>query len=263
MTSFKLTLCELEDTGNQEVESFSPTCVKVHRALALAGFSYERGKSAPEAFRGGNPATDVPVLIVDGRPVPDSSEVVSLLDVMSGGALTNGLDRAARAEAKLWEEMADTVLNAFVVAARWLDEDNWPRTRAAYFTTMSPPARAIVPSRLRSRVRERLEMNGGGRARDDLRDSRFVMTLDELEARAPERGFWLGDAPSRADVAIFAQLWSLRTSLTPRQAGQIAARPRLSAWLERVHAACDRAPVQVTHVATRAPVRISASYAFA
>ena len=59
--------------------------------------------------------------------------------------------------------------------------------------------------------------------------------LDELEARAPEDGWWMGGAtPSVADVGLFAHLHSLRVALTPRQAEQVAARSKLSAWLDRV-----------------------------
>jgi glutathione S-transferase len=58
--------------------------------------------------------------------------------------------------------------------------------------------------------------------------------------RAPVRGFWLGDRPSRADIAIFAPLWALRTELTVRQARTLAARRNLTRWLFRVDAACQR-----------------------
>ena len=56
-----------------------------------------------------------------------------------------------------------------------------------------------------------------------------------IDARAPERGWWCGRAISVADVALFAQLHSLRTPLTQPQADALALRKRLSAWLDRVH----------------------------
>lgn len=241
MNSPHFVLCELEDTEIAGVESYSPFCLKVHRALALTGFAYERRHAGrPDAYRKYNPAGQVPVLLVDGVPVFDSTEIVTRLDFMSGGALNRGLDRPGRAEAFLWEEMADTTLNGFLVAARWLDDENWPLTKGAYFGAMPALVRAIVPGRLRSGVRRRLEARDVVRNGLDACWARFEVTLDELEARAPARGYWLGDAPSRADVAIFAQLWSFRTDLTARQAASIARRKRLSAWLERVDHACQR-----------------------
>jgi glutathione S-transferase len=50
-------------------------------------------------------------------------------------------------------------------------------------------------------------------------------------------GFWLGPRLSVADVALFAQLHSLRTSLTPWQRDSVEARESLRQWLDRVDVA--------------------------
>jgi hypothetical protein len=65
-----LVLCELTDAGEPRLESHSPFCLKVHRALELCRFSYERRHAArPDAYRHYNPLAQVPVLLVDGEPV--------------------------------------------------------------------------------------------------------------------------------------------------------------------------------------------------
>ncbi len=61
--------------------------------------------------------------------------------------------------------------------------------------------------------------------------------LDDLDARAPAAGFWLGDRLGVADIALFGQLRSFDTPPTPQQATDLRARKRLSAWLNRVDAA--------------------------
>ncbi|HKQ68321.1 MAG TPA: glutathione S-transferase family protein [Polyangiaceae bacterium] len=239
MKAPRFVLCELADANLPRVETYSPMCLKVHRALQLCGFSYERRHAArPDQYGHYNPAKQVPVLLVGGEAVFDSTRALSRLDLLSGGALSRGLDSSQKGEAFLWEEMADTVLYGFVVAARWADEANWPLTKAAYFAGMPSVVRAIVPARIRNKIVRGLW------ARDVTRPSlaicwaRFEETLDNLEASAPKRGFWLGEVPTRADVAIFAQMWSLRTALTPRQGASVDARPALSAWLSRVDEAC-------------------------
>ena len=59
-----------------------------------------------------------------------------------------------------------------------------------------------------------------------------------LEARAPLEGFWVeSDTPTVADVAIFGQLHGLRTPLTAAQGRELALRPALTDWLDRVDAA--------------------------
>ncbi len=159
-----------------------------------------------------------------------------------GGALTRGLDARARAAAWLWEDVADTSLNGFLVAARWADERNWPAVRDAYFGGAPWPVRALVAPQIRRGV------IGGLVARDVWRAGaracweRFEKALDQLEARAPEQGFWVGAAPSVADLAIFAQLHSLRTRLTRPQGEALAAHPGISAYLDRVDAVTRERP---------------------
>ena len=120
-----LVLCELTDPAVDGLESYSPFCLKVHRALRAAGLSYERRHEAnPGAFRALNPTGQVPVLLVDGEPVFDSTRILARIETLAIVPLSRSSDVAARAEAWLWEELADTSLNGFLVAARWADDRN-------------------------------------------------------------------------------------------------------------------------------------------
>jgi len=232
-----LVLCELSDPGLDGVESYSPFCLKVHRALKWSGLHYERRHGEqPATFRKLNPAAQVPVLIVDGQPLGDSTRIIQKLATLSARPLFPATIRE-KAEAQLWEELADTALNGFLVAARWADGRNWPRTRTAYFPTLPALVKLVVPDLVRNRILKSLH------ARDIIRQGdvecwrRFGELLDALDARAPLHGFWVNDALCVADLAIFAQLHSLCTPLTPWQGGEVALRPRLSAYLARVHQA--------------------------
>lgn len=227
----ELTLCEVG--GDAVLPSFSPFCLKVRVALSAGGFAvrYRTGR-VPADFQEYNPLAKVPVLLAKGRPICDSTEILAFLRRAGGG--WGPLSRRALAGSLLWEELADTTLNGFVVAARWADERNWPGVSAAYFAQMPPPVRAVVPDRLRAGVIARLEAR-------EIWDSgahacwrRFELMLDQLESVAPTDAFWCGHAPSEADFAIFGQLHSLRHALTPWQAEQIGTREVLSSWLDRV-----------------------------
>ncbi|MFO0673814.1 MAG: glutathione S-transferase family protein [Polyangiaceae bacterium] len=233
-----LVLCELGETGIAGLQSFSPFCLKVHRALALARLPYtSRHASSPREHAKLNPAEQVPILLVDGKPVFDSTRILARIDELAPGALFAGLDARGWAEALLWEELADTALNGFLVAARWADDDNWPHVRDAYFGLAPWPVRKIIVPRIRARVM------GSLHARDVTRHglgecwTRFEGLLDVLDARAPDAGFWLGPKPTVADVSLFAQLASFRTRLTPRQEAMVRARARLSSYLDRVDVA--------------------------
>ena len=236
----RLTLCELRDASAHGVESHSPFCLKTHRVLGALGLSYERRHFAHPGQLGAlNPLGQVPVLLIGEEAVADSSRIAARLEALAGRTLDGGaLDAQARAEAWLWEELADSALNGFLVAARWADDANWPAVRDAYFADMPALLRAFVPGRIRARVIGNLVARDVWRAGPDACWGRLEGLLDHLETRAPREGYWMHPrAISIADVALFGQLRSLCTPLTPRQSERVRARGALSAWIDRVDAA--------------------------
>jgi glutathione S-transferase len=132
------------------------------------------------------------------------------------------------------------VLYSFVLAARWQDDANWKKLKPAMFGTVPFALRAALAAFVRRGITSSLV------ARDFTRTglpdcyARLEKVLDGLEARAPQAGFWVNEALSVADVGLFAQLHTLRAPFTPAVAAKIAARSRLSAYLDRVDAATVR-----------------------
>lgn len=234
----ELILCELGRTDLPRHESHSPFCLKIHRALRAAGLRYtSRHADRPDAYRAFNRTGQVPVLLIDGEPVADSTAILRRLAALRPTPVWADHAPAVLAEAMLWEELGDTALNGFLIATRWADPRNWPLTRAAYFGNMPRPVAAVVPALLRRRVLAGLVARDIWRAGPDACWQRFTTLLDDLEQRAPATGFWLGDRLSAADLGLFPQLHGLRLPLSPWQKEQVEARPRLTAWLDRVDAA--------------------------
>jgi glutathione S-transferase len=224
-----LVLCELASPAEAGLESYSPFCLKVHRALQVAGLAYtSRHASRPAEHRAHNAAAQVPVLLVDGAPIADSTEIVRYVASRAPERL------GASAEAWLWEDWADTALNGFVVASRWADERNWPAVRDAYFGKAPWFVRTLIAPMLRKKVQNGLVARDVWRAGAAACWARFERILDALEERAPASGFWVGDGVSVADVAIYGQVRSLLTSLTVPQAEAVRARPTLLAYVGRV-----------------------------
>jgi glutathione S-transferase len=222
-----LILCELSATPHEAVDSWSPFCMKVFRALRAHGLAYASLRGAmPSTFAKHNPAAQVPVLLIDGAAVADSTEILRAIEDMTG--------RRSCAESWLWEEFADTTLNGFVVAARWADDDNWRRTKLAYFGDAPALVRLLVAPLVRRHVKKGLVARDVWRRGAAACWARFERILDHLEARAPEDGFWVAGGISAADFAIFGQLQALRTPLTVEQSRSVARRPRLSRYLDRV-----------------------------
>jgi glutathione S-transferase len=230
-----ITLCEFDPPRDPSLESYSPFCLKVHRALKAAALPYERRHgSTASAFKALNPSGQVPVLLVGDEVIADSTRILERIVRLRPGLFGADLDARTHAEAWLWEDFADTALNGYVVAARWLDDRNWPLVLEAYFGGAPWFVRALIAPRVRSRVRRSLVARDVWRAGEEACWRRFVAALDQLEARTPARGFWLGPALTVADVSMFAQLRSLQTDLTAWQRSEIEQRGALRDWLNRV-----------------------------
>jgi glutathione S-transferase len=232
-----LTLCEFDDPNIPGLESLSPYCLKAHRGLKVAGLSYKRRHGLnPREFKQYNPTGQVPVLLVGEEPVYDSTAILRRIQALAPGAFGDESDKRLQAEAWLWEEFADTSLGGFVIASRWADERNWPRVKEALFSRLPAPLRAIVPGVVRLRLIASLRARDVWRAGPERCWARFQETLEHLDVRAPEEGYWLGPTLTVADIGIFGHLHGLRNEVSSWQKEQIQSRARLSAYLDRVHA---------------------------
>jgi glutathione S-transferase len=231
-----IVLCETLTPANASVDSYSPFCLKVRRALNSAGLVYTVQQAAnPAAFKRHNPRQQVPVLLVDGVATSDSTEIVRLISNMTGRLIPTDAHQAAAAW--IWEDFADTVLNGYLVAARWADPQNWPLTCDAYFGGAPWFVRKLIAPQLRKRVMKNLDARDVTRAALAVTWQRFHGTLDNMEQLAPPAGFWCSETVSVADVSIFGQLQGMRTALTAQQQSSLQQRRRLTAYLDRVDSA--------------------------
>ena len=231
----KLELCELgpEAFG---LESISPFCLKVHRTLKFYGLKYERRHALrPSDHKQFNPTGQAPVLLIDGKPVPDSTEIIKALEPLVSKSLVPE-DRRQRAEAWFWEDYADQVLGNYAFAARWFDDRNWEALSEEQFRPMPGYLKPWMPNRARKRLLDRMSRMEIIRVGQDACWRGFQEHLDMLEDRAPETGFWMGDEMTVADIGLFAVLHALRTELSRWPMDEINRHPRLCAWLDRVDA---------------------------
>ncbi|HEY0134656.1 MAG TPA: glutathione S-transferase family protein [Nannocystis sp.] len=230
-----LVLCELDRTDLPGLESYSPFCLKVHRALKSAGLPYtSRHGAHPGAHGDVSKNGQVPVLLLDGEAIDDSTVILARLAALQPTPAWAAVDPQLHAEALLWEELADVSLGGFVMAARWADDRNWPAVQGALFGAAPWPVRRFIAPATRRRITATLVARDVWRAGPDACWRRFDTLLDSLERLAPAAGFWLGDHLTVADLGLFAHLHSLRTPLTPWQRARVEARPALLAWLDRV-----------------------------
>jgi glutathione S-transferase len=234
----KLVLCDFPaKTELEGWSSYSPFVLEVDRALRLAKLPYERHYVDMMKLKQLNPLGQLPVLVVDGENVPDSTRILHRIEDLAPGSLTGGLDARGQAEAWLWEEFADTSLYPYVLTARWADDRGWPVPRDAFFGAIPAPIRVFVAPMVRRATIKKLIGRDFLRGGIEACYERFDRVMDALEARAPDDGFWLGARPTVADLGLFAHLHSLRLPKLAFMVERMGARKRLMRYLDRVDAA--------------------------
>jgi glutathione S-transferase len=238
----KLELCELGD-GDYGLQSFSPFCEKIHRALRFHRLPYTRKYAGrPSEHKALNPSGQVPVLLINGQPLADSTAILLRLEELSTRTLLPA-DPQLRADAWMLEDFADSVMAQYIPVARWLDERHWPLNRHVYSEGVPKPLKRFVENMVRGRVAKAYAKRDVMKQGIDTAWVEFQRQLDNLNKRAPAREFWLGEMLSVGDIGLFAALQELRIPLTPWHMEEINKRRTLAAWLDRVAAATvDSAP---------------------
>jgi len=216
------------------VDSGSPFCTKVHRALAFKGIAYRpKNAASPAAIKRINPRGKLPVLEIDGRLIADSSAILRALDELQPAPRLYPEGAAARARVEVLEDWADESLYWFCVHQRWGVDENFPRL-AKELTFIPVALRWIVPSMIRRGVVKSLFAQGLGRLTQDEVLAQLEARLDMLVGLLGQDPFFCGDAPTAADFAIFGPLQGLRQEMTPAARERVNARRSLVDWMKRV-----------------------------
>ncbi|ANM29931.1 hypothetical protein ABI59_10615 [Acidobacteria bacterium Mor1] len=219
--------------------SLSPPCAKVHMALVYKGVPYRtRNMFSPAKVRRYNPRGRVPVLLHEGETLVDSSDILTELERRFPDPPLFPEDPKVAAEAKLIEDWADEVLYFYMVYMRWVDDEGFRRMKSSAMHRLPLPVRWIAPGIARRAAGKRLRYQGTGLKSGEVVRREFGECLDALAGRL-EGGppFLAGDALTHGDLAVAAVLDQCGLELLmPETAAEIARRPALVTWLERVHA---------------------------
>ena len=217
-------------------DSGSAFCTKAQRTLTFKGLAYRTHTVvSPFALKRLNPGVGkVPVLEYDGTLVPDSTAIARFLDGRHPDPPLWPTDARRRAEAHLLEDWADESLYWFVVYHRWqLDETFWPFA-ARTFGFVPALVRPLAVRAARRTALAQLRGQGIGRLTPDAVQGLLEGHLAALETLLEEREWLVGDAPTLADVAVFATVQGLHSPGLPRTRRLVDERPGLVAWARRV-----------------------------
>jgi len=222
--------------GDIGVESASPFCVKVHRALGYKGLDYAvRNVGTPAELKRVNPGVSkVPVLRYDGELVADSSRILELLDQRHPDPPLQPEGDHARALSCLLEDWADESLYWYAVYMRWAIDTNFVPFARRIFGKVPAPLRWMLPRLARRQSLQQLHGQGIGRLPVDrvLEGLRgHLQLLQTLLAGSP---FLTGELIATADLAVFGPLRALAVESMPETAPLVRGNDTLVDWLRRV-----------------------------
>lgn len=206
-------------------------CFKTEIFCRLSGIHYKSIATVP--FKA--PRGKLPFIADDGKIVADSSHIIDHLKATTGIDIDAGLNARQLAEGHLLRRTCEESLYFVLVYSRWIDEAGWAVAGPQFFRGLPLLIRAVVPGRIRKKVRTQLFFQGYGR---HSRDEVFALGAADLSAIAmllSEHAFAVTDRPTSFDATLYAVLKNI---LHPplesplKQAAQ--ALPLLSEYVQRV-----------------------------
>lgn len=185
------------------VMNASPFCMKVELFLKLGGLAYTVDDKTPP-FR--TPKRKLPVLRDGNLLIADSEAIVTHLQQQHAAQLPAAL-RAPETGAQLaLRRLLEEDLYFAMLWLRWMADDGFALTAAAFFAFLPGPAKTWVAALVRRKMRRDLIGQGMGRHTPDEVAARACADLDAVAAVLGGQAFFAGEAPGAIDCCAYAFL---------------------------------------------------------
>jgi glutathione S-transferase len=229
-----ITLHQLMPTHG--MDSSSPFCTKVHRALSYKGLDYTpREVNSPGELKALNPGrSKLPVLEYSGQLILDSTRILRFLDKKHPDPPLYPAGASERARVDLLEDWADESLYWYVVYQRWQIERNFKALVDDLFARLPRALRWAVPPVVRRKVLSQLKGQGTGLLTEEEMFEQFKGHLAMVETLLADAPYLTGEAITAADLALFGLVQAMNSPGLPEAREQLATAPLLTAWFQRV-----------------------------
>lgn len=182
------------------VANASPFCLKLELWLKLAGIDYVvRDQMMPQSA----PKKKIPYVVIDDKPMGDSTLIIEHLAKTRGIDLDDGLSDRERAYDQAVWAMCDERLYWYAVWDRWLGQ-GWPVISDTFFGGMPAPMRPVIKFFAQRAVGKQLWEQGTGRHTPDeilAMAKRDIAALAHIVGDGP---YVHGDQIRSIDTAVYA-----------------------------------------------------------
>ena len=217
--------------------SGTPFAIKVQRVLQYKRLAFEVAEvgwlERAEVLPKLSASNKLPVLDYDGERIEDSSDIARFIEHRHPSPPLIPSDPMLRARCHFIEEWADDVLYWYGAYEQVRITEGNVVARAYYRELPEEARRAAEEAAAKGAGRAQV-VQGIGRYPPEKVKADVARGLDQLAVLIEADGFVAGSQLSLADVAVFGQLHRRLAGTNPWLEGQVAARPPLANWLDRV-----------------------------
>ena len=219
--------------ANFGLPEVSPYVTKTEVHLQMAGLPYVKEFCHPDR----SPKGQLPFIEDEGELIADSHFIRLHLERKYGLDFDEGLCPVQRAQAWAIERMIENHFGWTTAHIRWLDEDNYARGPAQFFTAMPPEMQKDIKADIQRRVAENIRAVGVGRHSEAEVLGLGVRSLQALSALLGDKVFLMGERPTSVDAIAFGVLAGLMTPYFDAPLRQRALRfVNLTAYVDRMMA---------------------------
>ncbi len=213
----------------------SPFVIKAMLLLKMAGLSYKTDSRFSQ-FRKA-PKGKLPYIDDDGLIVADSYFIRRHIEAKYGFDYDAGLNEYERAVSYSIEKQLEDTLYWATVYARWIEPQNWPLSKEAFFGKMPVPMKLLIPTVARRQVKGNLAAQGLGRHAPAEIRAIADHTLDTVATILGDKPFLMGNEPCGADATVLAFLMAAAAPVfTSSVVDNVRSYPNLIAYCERLGA---------------------------
>jgi glutathione S-transferase len=217
----------------------SPFCDKIRRILHTKHVPYTVHNvplsQTATKLRRINPIGKVPCIDDGGRILADSTDIAYHLEERFPLPSLIPASPRERALCHMLEDWADESLYFYEVRMRLTFSSNAPRTIELLTRDEPGIVRTLAPIVIPAMMKNITRQQGIGRKPEEWVVRDLERHADALLGWLDGREWLVGEALSLADIAVFAQMFCIRSTV---EGGRVvSARPGLASWMDRVDTA--------------------------
>lgn len=185
------------------VPNFSPFCVKLELYLKATGAQFKI-ISEPDPRKA--PRKKLPFIrLEDGTIIPDSEVIVQRLEKKY--QLDSFLSEEQKAHCHAYKRMNEDFFAWNLLYSRWINEDNWPKTRSIFFKGLPKLVLPIIAKMVQKKTIQAAYAQGVLRYTKDEREMLMRKSLQSFSTLLNKKKYFFSDTNiSTLDCSIFGVL---------------------------------------------------------